>query len=148
MPRAIDGPWRAKTIGNGLRELDRFLNILIGEVAACHGLAMHRDERNTANKLTRFRAALRLPDPDHDRLRAIGRTRACLFHCGGIVRRADRAGGTMMTTGWLDRAAEAPTLWKVPVGGALVVTARELGELCQYYDGIARSLMILHPGMA
>lgn len=137
-PRAIEGRHRAKVIGNGLRELDRFLNLLVGEAARCRGIAMPRGERNTANKLARLRRALRVPDPDHARLMALGRSRNCLFHCGGTVRRGDRRGEAAMTAGW---HGEGGVLRRVPVGAELAVSPDDLSEVCLFYRDIADRLL-------
>lgn len=138
--RAIAGRYRAKVIGNGLRELDRFLNLLIDALAARHCIGLPRGERNTANKLARLRALLGVPDGDHARLTALGRTRDCLFHCGGHVRRGDARGDGMMTIGW--PAAAGGTLLRVAVGGELQPDAAQLLETCGYYREIAAALLI------
>ena len=80
-----------RLLGNGLRELDRFLGLLIEEVADRIGSAEHDPRafarlRNTANKLRLVRGMMELGSPDHRWLRAVGRLRVCLHHCGGEVR--------------------------------------------------------------
>ncbi len=134
------GPLPPKVIGNGLRELDRFLNLLIGEVALALALPIARDEANTANRLSRFREGLGLDDPDHARLRAIGRSRACLFYCNGVVRRADETGGGAMTAGWWSEARE-PVLRRVAMGERLTVSARDLAEICDFYESLGEAVM-------
>ncbi|MDB5737980.1 MAG: hypothetical protein JWO65_1648 [Sphingomonas bacterium] len=132
----LDGPHRAKVIGNGLRELDRFLNLLLDEVAAVLGLpnrSVFVRQRNTANKLRAIERAMACPSGDAERLRAIGRARDALFHCAGIVRRADDRGGDRMTMGW-----RAPC---VAVGDPIAVGAIELASICRFYDRIARRLI-------
>ncbi len=129
-PAIIAEAGRAKAIGNGLRELDRFLSLLIDEVAAVvapAGLdrAAFARQRNTANKLRTIRAAMALPSPDHDRLRTIGRTRDGLFHCAAMVRQGD-------ATPCPRRRAHAERL--TPDAAALV-------RLCAAYDRIAAELM-------
>lgn len=124
-------------IGNGLRELDRFLNVLIGEVARSCGVVLQRRQDNTANRLRSLRAAMAAADPDHARLRAFGRTRECLFHCGGIVGRGDARGAAMLTTGWRDAAG----LRRVRVGDALVVSAGDIADACSYYEALAGQLL-------
>lgn len=133
-----DGPYRARLIGNGLRELDRFLNILIGEVAAVLGIATGRHERNTANALRRLRDTLGIADDDHARLTALGRSRDCLYYCGGVVRRGDTRGGNAMTSGW---AEGADGLRRLPLGSALDVTQMQLAEACCYYAAIGDALV-------
>lgn len=133
------GPLPPKVIGNGLRELDRFLNLLIGEAAQALALPMVRDEANTANRLRRFREGLGLADPDHARLRAIGRSRACLFYCNGVVRRADEMGGVAMTAGWWSDAREM-ALRQVAIGERLTVSAGELAEICGFYEALGAAV--------
>lgn len=132
----IEGHYRAKVIGNGLRELDRFLNLLVHALVMAYGVALPGDERNTANKVARLRALAGLADPDHARLAALARMRDCLFHCGGRVRRGDRRGDPAMTTGCLNGA----TLRRVGMGEELRVSARELREICLYYCDLAERL--------
>ncbi|NYT42825.1 hypothetical protein HZY97_18775 [Sphingomonas sp. R-74633] len=137
-PRAIAGRYRAKVIGNGLRELDRFLNLLVGEAARCRGIALPEGERNTANKLARLRRALSVPDPDHDRLAALGRSRDCLFYCAGTVLRGDGAGDDAMTIGWRTPGGR---LKRVAVGAELAVSVTDLSEVCRYYLDLADRLL-------
>ena len=120
-----------KVVGNGLRELDRFLSILIDEVAVqasrdAATLDRLRSRRNTANKLRMLQAMLgRRHHPDHRRLRALGRSRDCLFYCDGRVRRADVRSGQMMTAGWPSHAAaDAGDLMTTPLGGPTCGAAR------------------------
>lgn len=129
LPLTIEGPHRAKVIGNGLRELDRFLNLLIDEVAALimpPGIdhARFARQRNSANKLRGVRAAMALPSPDHEPLRAVGRSRDCLFHCAGKVRR------------------DHPCIFGMTVAeGWLIVTPHNLERICYFYEQIAADLI-------
>ena len=128
-PLAIEGPGRAKVIGNGLRELDRFLNLVIDEVAALiaspgiDGVRFAR-QRNTANKLWVIRAAMALPSPDHERLRTVGRSRDCLFHCAGKVRREHPCDFGMTV-----------------IEGRLIITPADLERICRFYERIAADLV-------
>jgi hypothetical protein len=140
--RAIEGRYRAKVIGNGLRELDRFLSIAIDEAATliAPDLDLSRT-RNTANKLRTFRIATGATSPEHDRLRAIGRSRDCLFHCGGIVQRGDRRGGALMTAGWPPSDADSASPGRVlAIGDRLSVAPIDLDRVCRFYDAIADAL--------
>lgn len=139
MARAIVGPYRAKVLGNGLRELDRFLQLLVLAIAATRGIALPEQERNTANMVARLRQALGTADPDRARLLALGRTRDCLFHCGGLVRRGDARGGAVMTIGW--HGAGGGSLLRVAVGERLDPSARELLDICLYYRALAARLL-------
>jgi hypothetical protein len=138
LPRAIAGRYRAKVIGNGLRELDRFLNLLVGEAARCGGIALPTDERNTANKLARLRRALSMPDPDHARLVALAHSRDCLFYCAGTVLRGDKGDAGAMTIGWRGAGGR---LKRVAVGAELAVTVTDLSEVCRYYLDLADRLL-------
>ena len=137
--RTIAGPYRAKVIGNGLRELDRFLQLLVLAIAAARGIALPEQERHTANLVARLRETLGVADPDRARLLALGRTRDCLFHCGGLVRRGDARGGAVMTIGW--HGAGGGTLLRVAVGERLDPSARELLDICLYYRALAARLL-------
>jgi hypothetical protein len=137
---AIVGRYRAKVIGNGLRELDRFLNLLIDAVSTAEGLPVRPGQHNTANKLAAYRAAKSLPNHDDERLRALGRSRDCLFHCGGRVRRGDRRDAMTMTVGWPERPGYDAPLDHVMVGEVLTVTRGDLDNICRFYRRIAREL--------
>ncbi|MBO9624373.1 MAG: hypothetical protein J7500_16820 [Sphingomonas sp.] len=138
-PAAIGGRYRAKVIGNGLRELDRFLNVLIDEASLRIGLPVVAGQRNTANKLRAFRAADGAAcATDEVRLRALGRSRDCLFHCGGIVTRADARGGTRMTAGW---AGPCAPLRSFAIGEELVLSAGELAGVCAFYESLAAEVV-------
>lgn len=134
---AVAGQYRAKVIGNGLRELDRFLNVLIGEIARSCGVTLACGQDNTANKLRGLRAAMAVEDGDHARLRAFGRTRECLFHCAGTVGRGDSRSAGALTTGWCDPSG----LRRVKVGTELVVSAGDIAEACNYYEDLAGRLL-------
>ena len=137
-----------KVVGNGLRELDRFLSILIDEVAVQASrddaaLDRLRSRRNTANKLRMLQAMLgRRHHPDHRRLRALGRSRDCLFYCDGRVRRADVRSGQMMTAGWPSHgAADAGDLMTTPLGGRLAVRRGDIDDVCRFYARVADELL-------
>ena len=136
-----------KVIANGLRELDRFLGLLIDEAAALTRAGRADPigpggQRNTANKLRSLHAALGSASPHHARLRALGRSRDCLFHCDGIVRRADERGGTFMTAGWPPSIGlEDAPLMTVALGEALVISTIDIRRVCDFYDQIAADLV-------
>lgn len=137
---AIAGRYRAKVIGNGLRELDRFLNLLIDAAWSAEGLPVRPGQHNTANKLSAYRVTKSLPNHDGDRLRALGRSRDCLFHCGGRVRRGDRRDATAMTVGWPAQAGGDAPLDRVMIGQDLNVTRGDLEDVCLFYRRIAGEL--------
>jgi hypothetical protein len=123
-------------IGNSLRELDRFLSVLIDEVAAAiepTGLdrAAFSQQRNTANKLRTIRTAMALPSPDDQRLRAIGRDRDCLFHCAEIRRYGDRR--TRREAAMLPR--------RIAHAERLIPDTAQLSDYCRLYDRIVADLL-------
>ena len=123
-------------IGNSLRELDRFLNVLIDEVAAAiepSGLdrVAFAQQRNTANKLRTIRTVMALPSPDDRRLRAIGRDRDCLFHCAEIRRYGDRR--TARQTAMLPR--------RLAHAERLTPDLHQLRDYCRLYDRIVAELV-------
>jgi hypothetical protein len=135
---AITGRYRAKVIGNGLRELDRFLNVLADEVAVADGRRLAPTNRNTANKL---RTLLPFqPEGEHDRLVALGRARACLFYCGGIVTRGDARGSQWLTAGWTDPRDRSGPLIRFAVGAELAITSDDVADICGFYVDIATRL--------
>lgn len=139
-PLPIDGRYRAKVIGNGLRELDRFLNLLLDEAALASGLPASPGQRNTANKLRRFRAAADGgEDADLIRLRALGRARDCLFYNNGIVARGDVRGGATMSAPWRG-AGPDQSLHSVSVGEALVLTPADLAGICAFYEALGNEV--------
>jgi len=139
-PAPITGRYRARVLANGLRELDRFLNLLIDEARRLHGLGALPDQRNTASKLHAYRAALHQPDADEPRLRALERSRDCLFHCEGRVMRGDARDAPIMTTGWPETAGTPAPLRRLAIGEKLTVDGSDLAEVCAFYRRIARDI--------
>ncbi|URW76107.1 hypothetical protein M9980_02425 [Sphingomonas donggukensis] len=113
-----------------------FLNHLVVEAGHRRGAASPRVERNTANALARLRWRLGEAGNDTSRLRALGRSRACLFYCDGVVRRADLRGGAAMTLGWGSAAT-------VPLGTVLSVDARAIADICAFYDRVGDDVIRL-----
>jgi hypothetical protein len=136
------GPFGARTFANGLRELDRFLSLLIDEVAssalppAMDRVAFAR-QRNTANKLRGVRAALGLGSPDHERLRAIGRSRERLFHSAAPRHGVD----SPQVPAWLRAAGLGQERRSGPPGRPPGTITAELGEICRFYDRLAAELL-------
>jgi hypothetical protein len=140
-PAVLPAGFPAKVIGNALRELDRFLNLLIDEAMRADGLQAFPGRRNTANKLQAYRTATCLPHADDARLRALGRSRDCLFHCGGRVSRGDGRGERFMTLGWPGSAAAGAPLRRAVVGSELAVGIDELAQVGVFYRGIAAGIV-------
>jgi hypothetical protein len=131
--------YRSKAIGNGLRELDRFLNVLIDEVSLHHGVA-RLPGRNTARRVRGLRDVLGVPDRDHDRLVALGRSRACLFHCNGTVRNGDTRDAATMTLGWPDGAGGTSPR-RVALGRKVSLGRADIESIAKFYSGIGDELM-------
>ncbi|MBI0474096.1 hypothetical protein D9601_01780 [Sphingomonas sp. MA1305] len=125
-PRAAEV--RRRYIANCLGELDRFLHLLIDE-ATGHAPAV-TVQRNMANKIAPFSQGT-----DQRRLRALGRTRACLIHTGGVVSRADERDGRWMTAGWYCPVSE--DLQTFPLGAELRPAGRELADIGLFYRMLA-----------
>ncbi|MGI4732828.1 MAG: hypothetical protein ACRYFW_13930 [Janthinobacterium lividum] len=125
---------RARLAGNGLRELDRFFNLLIDAAVEASGGSARPDQANTAAKYRAIAAPERVSRDDHRRLLALGRTRACLFYCEGVVRRADRRGGTTMTAGWPDARGRLRVL---RLGDELRPDAGDLSSVAGFYRRLA-----------
>lgn len=147
----IDGPLpsafaampalRPLVIANGLRELDRFLNHLLDALAMRQGRPAPPERLSTSARLAVLRAPLGVPPADEARLRALGRTRDCLFFCAGVVRRGDLRGGRSMTIGWPVSGDPAGRLARVPVGQTIRVARAEIESVCRFYRRIGNALL-------
>lgn len=144
-PVTDDDPVRPKVIGNSLRELDRFLSILLDEIAAEAGwsaadLDLLGRIRNTPNKLQSVCRRLDIGFAEGSRLRALGRCRDTLFHCRGTVRRGDTRDARLLTMGWpadgLNGAAAA-----LAMGDRVHVDQADLTWICAFYVRIGGSLV-------
>lgn len=139
------GRYRAKVIGNGLRELDRFLNILLDEVALAAGWPS-ADVRalarlhNTGLKLDAVCLRLGMQRYDQARLRALGRCRATLFYCDGLVRKGDTRHVPSLTMGWPEDTASEGTAAELPIGEYLSITGDQIAWICRFYARIGGEL--------
>lgn len=126
---------RSKWIGNGLRELDRFLHHLLDAVAHAHGLGAASGRQSSAAKLGALRATLGRGDEDHARLLALGSARACLFHCDGILRSPAMAAACWTGLGrYGTPSAPEP-------GTMLVIAVEDLHSIGQFYHKLADDLV-------
>ena len=130
-----------RVLGNGLRELDRLLDWLIVEAGRGAGVNSAAGGRRTDQRLRHFRGALSLDDPDQARLRALERSRLCLYHCRGVVRLGDFAGADVMTSGWYDDQPGKIALRQFAVGQMLAMSSEDLIEICAYYRMLADMLV-------
>lgn len=128
----------AKVVGNGLRELDRFLCLLLDEAVqrvappTFDHLAYAR-RNNVARKARDFHGVAGLAHADEARLRAIGRVRACLHHCRGIVHNPALFGDV--------RIAAASCGGEDRRGRRLELTFDDLARICRFYAEFAAVLM-------
>ncbi len=132
-------------IGNGLRELDRFLSVLLDEVVLAAGwgdadLRMFGRLRNTANKWEAISVRLGLPTHDLARLRALGRCRGSLFYCDGVVRRGDTRQGRTLTLGWPTDGEDSGADVVLTLGECLAIGPAELAWVCAFYTRIGNDL--------
>jgi len=128
----LPGASGAKVVGNGLRELDRFLSLLLDEAAGtvCSPGFDQRDfarQNNVANKIGTFYGLAGLDRPDVRRLRAIGRVRVCLHHCRGVVH--DFALWDDLSTA----AGDLPGRPRLDPPERLAVTFEDLARICEFY---------------
>lgn len=133
---------RSKVIGNGLRELDRFLNLLIDETARMHDVPALPGQRNTASRFRQLRTVAEIAQDDHDRLIALGRSRYCLFHCNGVARHRDAHDPVMMMLGWPARSGADQPLRRVPVGRRFTLEPEHLESVSLFYMRLARMLAV------
>ncbi len=145
-PKGPDARVRARFVANCLRELDRFLHGLLDALGASAGHVVREDQRNTANKLRDFGVHPLAERDDQLRLRALGRSSACLIHCDGWVRRPDVAGGDVMTAGWTGNTGV--DLRRYPLGARLAPGRDELIDICRFYDRLGDRLIVMPPNAA
>lgn len=131
-----DGRYRTRLIGNALRELDRFLNLLADETSRLLGLRVSPGQRNTANKLRDINA-LCLCHADHSRLRALGRAREILFRRDGRLGRHDRLQIWIAAAAWPDNDVRRVSLGPII---RLAVTDDDLACIGALYRRLAKAL--------
>jgi hypothetical protein len=140
--QALTGPGGAKVVGNGLRELDRFLSLLLD--AAADGIdaadldrSAFARQNNVANKIDLFYRLAGGTPPDVRRLRAIGRVRACLHHCRGIVHDSRLWEDLRLATG------SDPSMDLAKAAERLNISFVELSEICRFYAQCGDDLIAL-----
>ncbi len=138
-------PFVPRVLANALRELDRFLSVLIDDVAsAARPEGMNHGNfarlRNTPNKLRHIRQALGVacvePCADHARLRAIGKARDRLFHSAAPSHRPVGlpAWPDTMPPGQGEQGGVQQHAHRVSI-------AAELLRVCRFYDRLASELV-------
>lgn len=131
-----DGEYRARLIGNALRELDRFLNLLADETSRLLDVRVSPGQRNTANKL-RDIDELCLCYADHSRLRALGRARELLYRRDGRLGRGDRADIWSLGASWPDDDARRVSPLRTT---RLLVIDDDLARIGALYQQLAKAL--------
>jgi len=140
----------ARLQGNRLRELDRFLSILLDETAqAVHGpghdASGYARLRNTPNKLRLVAGMQRRAGSAtvsmEIRLRAIGRISACLNHCSGVVHAPGLHRDVLLAGG---RAGEALAVSRTigPVSDKLRLSPETLHAIALFYREIGDRLWV------
>jgi hypothetical protein len=136
-PGIAAGEHARRVTGNGLREIDRFFCLLLDAIGG-EGLA---GQHNCANKVGHVLALLGAQADYARHLRSVGRVRDCLAYTDGTVRRGDDRFATLLTMSWPDSGTRICER-EVRIGDALGLTARELSEICRFYDNIANDLVL------
>lgn len=136
-PDADAGRVLARYAGNCLSELDRLLHVLMDALATEPDRVRPR-RSNTANRIADV-AGWDL-GTDGVRLRALGRSRACLSYCGGIARRADAPGTPWMTVGWCDPSDPA-RLRRYRLGERVMPDGADLAAVGLFYGVLAGRLV-------
>jgi hypothetical protein len=127
--------------GNRLRELDRFLSILLDEIALRHGGPDHDGsafarQRNTSRKLYAVERMIGVTCLSDLRLRAIGRVSACLHHCSGAIHSSGLrndlhlAAGSDPASGDIGHAEER-----------LLLSPDSIIAICRFYRDLGDRLM-------
>ena len=127
----------ARLTGNRLRELDRFLSVLLDEAALRHGGPGHdrrafARQRNTPRKLIAVARMMDLDGPSIPRLRAIGRISACLHHCSGVIHAPALRNDLRLATGRDVIDDEYPRLF---------LSAESIAAICHFYRQIGGGLV-------
>jgi hypothetical protein len=134
----LRGAGGARVVGNGLRELDRFLCLLLDEAVARvappgFDRRAYQRRRNAAIKLREFHRLTGSDSLDGARLRAIGRLRACLHHVSGIVHDPGLYRDVRIAAGTSGDAA--PSALRLPI------TFDDLAAICRFYAALAGTII-------
>ena len=122
-----------KVAGNNLAELARLFHILIGEAARDRRIPLPARSRDDGLRLSALCGA----HAHADRLRALGRSTACLRRHGGLAHYADRRGCGRMTVGWPGAVPGATALHQVRLGLDITPSADQLIATCDFYERLA-----------
>lgn len=142
-PASQAAPIPPRVVGNILAEFDRFLHLSLDDLTPVARGASPARSRHAGGRLTALRGSPARPDPDNVRLRALGRSVACLRHCAGRARRGDRRGDRSMTLGWPSRGE---ALRVVALGTPIHPSASDLRDVCAFYERLAAELAAMSRG--
>lgn len=126
---------RSRYVGNCLAELDCFFHHLLDALNPAAPPRRH----NAALKLSALEADHAQSQLDQYRLRAIGRSRACLRYCRGFVDKSDGITVDWMTAGWTDHATGM--LRRYAIGDRLVPHGQDIVDVCSFYDALTIRLV-------
>lgn len=128
--------------GNHLRELDRLLSLLIDAAAAHRRPADDQRSiariRDTARKLHLVEQTITCAT-EAGRLRAIGRIRACLHHCGGVIHAASLHRDVSAAEGMAWQ--EPPPGHDIEESARLLLSVRAMGAISELYRRIGDRLI-------
>ncbi len=129
------GALRSRYLANCLSELDCFFHHLLDALNPAAPARRH----NAALKLSALQIDYSDSVPDQYRLRAIGRSWACLRYCRGFVDKPDGISVDWMTAGWTDHATG--TLQRYAIGDRLVPRGADIVDVCSFYDDLTIRLV-------
>lgn len=130
---------RARYIGNCLRELDRFLGVLLDTSRTTGPTRLLTLKPDTATRIAAYAGDGWDAQPAQLRLRALDRSRMCLLHDAGRVGRGDEPLGRWLTSGWRD--AGSFDLRRYALGSDLRPNALHLHDIARFYAGLGDRVM-------
>ncbi|MHA0329667.1 hypothetical protein [Sphingomonas melonis] len=133
----VEGPRaavRARYVGNCLRELDRFLGVLLDVSCLAPRPRLLTLKPDTATRIAVYETDGWDIRPAQRRLRALERSRLCLFHDAGRVGCGDVPQAGWLTSGWRD--AGSPDLRRYAIGARLRPSALHLHDIAGFYAGL------------
>jgi hypothetical protein len=122
-----------------LRELDRFLSILLDEVAMAAGwhnpaLRPILRVRDTARKLDIMSEKLGVHIEGAHQLRALNRCGNMFSYCDGIARRGDSRSAMRLTLGWpSDPSSQHDHVLR---GDRLTISMSQFASICLFYKSL------------
>ena len=142
----VEGPQavvRARYVGNCLRELDRFLGVLLDVSCLVPRPRLLTLKPDTATRIAVYGADGWDMRPAQRRLRALERSRLCLLHDAGRVGCGDAPQARWLTSGWRD--AGSPDLRRYAIGAQLRPSALHLHDIAGFYAGLGDRIVRRSP---